>query len=346
VQCFLRNNKMKRANNLWSKIVSFENLYQAYINARKGKQNREAVAQFSFNLEGELLVLQQELITGCYQPGVYRQFIIRERKPRLISAAPFRDRVLHHAVMDVLEPIFEKRFYYHSYACRKNKGVHRAVNQYQQWAKKYNYVLKVDIARYFPSITHDCLKKQLGAIIKDKSVLLLLSKIIDTSPVQTEHGIGLPIGNLTSQYFANLYLNNIDHWLKHELKVPAYLRYVDDLVLLSNSKSELWQIRDNLALALAGIGLKLHSRKQVLQHTSNKIDMFGYQVTANKRWLRNDNGYRFSRKLKKMSINYQQGKLTFEQIKPRVASWIGHAQHGETKALRYSIFKEIIFIKN
>jgi RNA-directed DNA polymerase len=118
--------------------------------------------------------------------------------------------------------------------------VHRAVNQYQQWSKKYNYVLKVDIARYFPSIVHCCLEKQLSAIIKDKSVLLLLKKIIDTSPVQTEQGIGLPIGNLTSQYFANLYLNNIDHWLKQSQKVPAYLRYVDDLVLLSNDKAELW----------------------------------------------------------------------------------------------------------
>ena len=125
--------------------------------------------------------------------------------------------------MDVLEPILDKRFYFHSYAGRKNKGVHKAVNQYQQWAKNYNYVLKLDIARYFPSIVHESLKTQLKAIIKDKSLLLLLNNIIDTSPVQTEHGIGLPIGNLTSQYFANLYLNGIDHWPKQLQRIPAYL---------------------------------------------------------------------------------------------------------------------------
>jgi len=133
---------MQRIGKLWPQFITFENLYLAYLKARKGKQRRDAVAVFSFDLENNLLQLQRELAKGRYQPGEYRQFIIRERKPRLISAAPFRDRVVHHALMNVLEPIFEKRFYYHSYACRPDKGVHRAADKYQQWATRYAYVLK------------------------------------------------------------------------------------------------------------------------------------------------------------------------------------------------------------
>jgi len=336
---------MKRINNIWDNIIAFDNLYYAYLNARKGKQNRESVAAFSFNLEQELHALQFELTTGTYQPGEYRQFTIKERKPRLISAAPFRDRVVHHAVMNILEPILDKRFYYHSYACRKSKGVHKAVNQYQQWANQYAYVLKVDIARYFPSIRHSCLKQQLRAIIKDKPVLTLLDVIIDSSPTGDIVNTGLPIGNLTSQYFANLYLNNIDHWIKQVKKVPAYLRYVDDLFLMSNEKAQLWAVRDDLQQQLETIGLTLHKQKQTLHQTSERVDILGYKISKNKRWLRNDNGVRFQRKLKRYAKQYNQGNASWQEIQPNVQSWIGHALHGETYILREVIFSQYVFSK-
>jgi RNA-directed DNA polymerase len=333
---------MKRIGNLWQQVISVDNLWLAYKKAKKGKANRDSVAAFSFNVEVELHALQEALLTGMYQPGKYRQFIIKERKQRLISAAPFRDRVVHHAIMNVLEPILDKRFYYHSYACRKGKGVHKAVVQYQQWAEKYPYVLKLDIARYFPSINHKTLKNQLQSIIKDKSLLNLLDLIIDASPTP-EDFIGLPIGNLTSQYFANLYLNEIDHWLCTLPQVKGYLRYVDDLMILGESKVELWQLKNILEQQLQKLGLQLHIKKQQLMRTTERVDILGYVVSKDKRWLRNDNGHRFQRKLKHKATLYKQGKLEMAEIKPSVASWIGHAKHGETLALRKKIFTACVF---
>ncbi|MFL0797274.1 MAG: RNA-directed DNA polymerase [Cellvibrionaceae bacterium] len=328
---------VKRIGNLWPQITGFDNLLAAYYKARLGKQTRNAVANFSFNLEEELLLLQHQLQAGSYHPGAYRQFIIRERKPRLISAAPFRDRVVHHAVMNVLEPILDKRFYFHSYACRQGKGVHKAVDQYQQWAKRYAYVLKVDIARYFPSIRHDVLKAQLQKIIKCKPTLQLLDSIIDSSP--SENAVGLPIGNLTSQYFANLYLNDVDHWLKQVLQVPAYCRYVDDLILLADDKAYLWQYRDALQDKLAEQGLALHARKQQLMRATERVDVLGYTVSRQRRWLRNDNGYRFQRKLKHYAAQYYAKKKTLNDLRPSIMSWVGHAQHGETAGLQVKLFR-------
>ncbi|MEH6824433.1 MAG: reverse transcriptase/maturase family protein [Motiliproteus sp.] len=203
--------------------------------------------------------LQADMVNGEYQPGNYRQFIIRERKPRLISAAPFRDRVVHHALMNQLEPVLEAGFYHHNYACRPGKGTHRAVDQYQRWAKRYAYVLKLDMARYFPSIRHGPLKQQLRRLLKDQSMLALCDRIIDNSPYDSP-GVGLPIGNLTSQYFANLYLNDTDHWIKQHLKAPAYLRYVDDLMLLGDDKAQLWNCRDHMIERLENLGLQLRPR--------------------------------------------------------------------------------------
>ena len=336
---------MKRIGKLWPRVTHFDNLLLAYCKARLGKRQRDAVARFSLNLEQELFAIQYELISGSYQPGRYRQFAIHERKPRLISAAPFRDRVVHHAIMTVLEPVFERRFYYHSYACRKNKGVHRAVDQYQQWSRQYNYVLKLDISRYFPSIVHTVLKKQLRRIIKDKLLLNLLDKVIDGSPVTADGnaGVGLPIGNLTSQYFANLYLNDIDHWLCRQPMVGKYLRYVDDLMILGNSKADLWRLKAQLEEELSSLGLTLHQSKQQLLRTCERVDVLGYKVSRERRWLRNDNGYRFQRKLKKYAWQYRVGRIDWIDLRPPLMSWIGHAKHGQTLKLRESIFDDVVF---
>lgn len=245
--------------------------------------------------------------------------------------------------MNILEPILDKRFYYHSYACRSGKGVHKAVDQYQQWANRYPYVLKLDIAAYFPSICHDKLKAQLRRILKDNALLGLLDLIIDSSPLSqqdknSKQDTGLPVGNLTSQYFANLYLNDIDHWLSQHKSVKAYLRYVDDLVIFGDNKAELWQLRDALSVQLSQLGLSLHSTKQQLMRTNERIDVLGYKVSPTRRWLRNDNGYRFQRKLKRYKQQCQIGLLTKEQVKPSIMSWIGHALHAETTALKDAIF--------
>lgn len=330
---------MKRIKPLWHRIITLENLHLAYRCARKGKQQRPAVAEFSLNLEQNLVQLLRELVNGTYQPGVYRQFTIYERKQRLICAALFRDRVVHHAIMNVLEPEIDKRFIFDSYACRRGKGVHAAVNRYQGWAQRYAYVLKMDVSQYFPSIYRPILFQQLRRMIKDPPLLDLLDIIIFQAPsTQQDDCRGMPIGNLTSQVFANVYLNGLDHFIKESLKAKGYLRYVDDLVLLADSKAQLWGWHEQIKMELKNLSLLAHPHKSHIMRTADKVDVFGYQVSRTRRWLRNENGWRAQRRLAWMSQQYADGLLEWHDIHPRMMSWIGHAQHGETQGLREQIF--------
>ena len=353
---------MKRLGRIWPQVISFDNLLRAYFKARKGKQAASSVADFTLNLEKELLSLQQELTSFSYRPGPSRLFTIYERKKRQIAAAPFRDRVVHHAIINIIEPPIDRRFVYDSYACRKHKGVHAAVNRYQQWSRLYPYVLKMDIEQYFPSVDHDTLKAKLRGYLKDQYVLALLDTIIDAAPPKTgrpdcvwfpgddlltplERPAGLPIGNLTSQFFANLYLDVLDHFIKDQLRVRPYLRYVDDLVILGRDKGELHEIRERIRERLAEDRLRLHPHKAHIYHAAHGIDLFGYQVFPHKRKLRNDNGHAFYRRLRKMAQLFHEGKLDWEDMHPRVRSWIGHAIHGETEGLRKSLFASTVFVR-
>ena len=222
---------MKRLGGVWSTVVSFENLLLAYRKARRGKGGSPDVALFTLNLERELFALQGQLRDGSYRPGGYRLFTLYERKPRQIAAAPFRDRVVHHALMNIIEPALDRSFIFDSYACRRGKGVHAAVARYQGWARRNAYVLKMDVAQYFPSIDHQLLKEKLRRRIKDRRVLALFDVIIDTSPevdripvyypgddllTPLERRCGIPIGNLTSQFMANLFLDDLDHFIKQQ----------------------------------------------------------------------------------------------------------------------------------
>jgi retron-type reverse transcriptase len=353
---------MKRLGRIWPDLVSFDNLLSAYRKARKGKQSSPAVAEFTLNLESELLSLQQELTSFTYRPGEYRLFTLYERKKRQIAAAPFRDRVVHHAIMNRIEPAIDRRFIHDSYACRQGKGVHAAVDRYQAWSRRYPYVLKLDIEQYFPSIDHEILKRKLRCYVKDRYVLALLDRIIDTAPIETgrpdcvyfpgdelftpmERRTGLPIGNLTSQFFANLYLDGVDHFIKEQLRVKAYLRYVDDLVVLGRDKRQLHEIRESTRERLAQDRLRLHPRKANIYHTAHGIDLFGYQVFPHKRKLRNDNGHGFNRRLRRLAMGYHTGQLDWDEIHPRVRSWIGHAMHGETEGLRKALFAATVITK-
>ena len=267
---------MKRLGGIWPQLVSFQNLLLAYRKARRGKRGRPGVAEFGLDLERELIALQRELENGEYKPGAYRLFMIYDRKPRVIAAAPFRDRVVHHAVMNLIEPPLDRTFISDSYACRHGKGVHAAVDRYQAWAQSYKYVLKMDVRQYFPSIDHEILKGKLRRRIKDERVLDLLDRIIDGSPdgnaelyyfpgddlfTPLERRVGIPIGNLTSQFFANLYLDDLDHFIKQQLNVRPYLRYVDDMVVLDNDKVRLAEIRSAVRCRLEADRLRLHPNK-------------------------------------------------------------------------------------
>jgi retron-type reverse transcriptase len=349
---------MKRLNNLWQQVVTFDNLLLAYRKARLGKQRKYSVAKFTLNLESELFNLQRQLIDGSYQPSKYRLFTIYERKPRTIAAAPFRDRVVHHALVNIIEPPLDKQFIYDSYACRQWKGVHRAIARYQNWARHYRYALKMDILQYFPSIDHILLKEKLRRRIKDIQVLILLDKIIDSAPpvnlspiwyagddlfTPIERCTGIPIGNLTSQFLANLYLDDFDHYLKEKLQIKPYLRYVDDFVVLDNSKARLHEIQKLIQNFLVGDRLRLHPRKVHIVPTNNGLDILGYVIFPHKRLLRNDNGHRFFRKLRRYGKLSVTGKKYWLDFKPNIRSWVGHAQHADTYRLRVKIFSAVKF---
>ncbi|WMP17279.1 reverse transcriptase domain-containing protein [Thiothrix lacustris] len=350
---------MKRLGYLWDSIVTFDNLLLAYRKARRGKRSRDEVALFALNLEKELFQIQEALLNQTYQPGTYRLFILYERKPRQISAAPFRDRVVHHALMNVVEPLLDKRFIADSYACRQGKGVHLAVQQYQQWAKRYAYTLKLDVARYFPSVDHAILKQQIAQHIKDPQVLWLFDTILDHSPpfppaplvyfpgddlfTPVERRTGIPIGNLTSQFLANLYLDGLDHFIKQELRADAYLRYVDDAILLSNSKPQLHAWQQAITGYLERLRLRVHPAKANIFTVYEGVDVLGYRVFPGFRQLRNDNGHRFTRKLRGFARAYAQGRMDWEDFNPSVQSWIGHASHADTLGLRRRIFGTTVF---
>lgn len=352
---------MKRLQNLWPQFIAFENWWRAWHQARRGKSHSPAAVAFELDLEHELLALQRELADGRYRPGTYRLFTLYERKPRLIAAAPFRDRVVHHAIMNVIEPPLDRTFIFDSYACRRGKGTHAAVDRYQRWAQRYAYALKLDIQRYFPAIDHARLKAKLRRRIADSRILEVLDGIIDGSPLEAagepvyfpgddlltplERRRGIPIGNLTSQFFANLYLDDLDHWLKEQRRVPAYLRYVDDMVLLADAKPDLHDHHAALAEYLSRERLRLHPRKAQVSRTGDGLNLLGYLVFPHRRRLRNDNGLRFRRRLRGFARAYAAGRLSLADIDSSVQAWLGHARHADTLGLCQSLFDAVSFVR-
>jgi len=233
---------MKRVNGLFTQITDFQNLYLAFKKALRGSPHTLEAKQFTFFMEEELLALQSELLATSYRTGEFRHYIINDPKKRLISVAPFRDRVVHHAVVRILEPVYEPVFIYDSYATRKNKGTHAAIIRTQQLLKNAAYYLKTDIRKHFENMDHDVLMRILEQKIKDRKCLQLINTIIKGVPWEK----GLPIGNLTSQFFANVYLNPVDHYIKEVLKVKKYVRYMDDMVFLSDSKNFLKTVQNKV----------------------------------------------------------------------------------------------------
>ena len=228
---------MRRAGNLIEKIADIDNLFDAYYKARRGKQHKYSVQQYARHIEENLTSLRRQILSGDVKVGAYHRFKIYAPKERVICAAPFSDRVLHHAIMNVCKPVFERHLIYDTYATRDGKGIYQAIAKACQGMLKYNYVAKLDVRKYFDSISHRILKKKLCRLFKDVLLLKIFDKIIDSYCVND--GRGIPIGNLTSQYFANYYLSSLDHYIKETLRVPVYVRYMDDMLLFARSKEEL-----------------------------------------------------------------------------------------------------------
>lgn len=241
---------------MYFEMTSWDNLLWAYQRAAKGKRGQPNVAAFEHRLEDNLIALQRELRSHSYRPGAYYNFLIHEPKRRVLSAAPFRDRVVHHALCNLIEPIFERSFIHDSYANRVGKGTHRALDRCQQYARRYRYVLQCDVRQFFPSVDHTILRTILWQKVADPEVRQLIDLILHggAGVLVDEYAMtyfpgddllsalrlrGLPIGNLTSQFWANCYLNPFDHFVKQELRCRAYQRFVDDFLLFADTKSQL-----------------------------------------------------------------------------------------------------------
>ena len=231
---------MKSYGGLFERITSCENLEQAMWRAARGKQDRGPVQRFLGEAAQELTLLQEELAAGTYRPRPYTQFRIRDPKPRTISCADFRDRVVHHAICDVIGPLLERRMISDSYACRVGKGTHRAVLQAQRHCRRFRYYLKMDVRKFFESVDHEILLGLLCRLFRERRLCDLLETIVRHPVPNSVAGKGLPIGNLTSQWFANLYLDGLDHTVKEQWRFRGYIRYMDDIVLWADDKADLW----------------------------------------------------------------------------------------------------------
>jgi retron-type reverse transcriptase len=289
---------MKRAKSLFNQIISYENVRLAWIKARRHKTSKNVVKNFSKNVNINLLKVQKNLKSKPAILSSYSQFTIYEPKERLISVVPFIDRVMHHAIMNVLEPVFEKQFIYHTYACRKGKGSHKAIKYAFSKAKNCEYFLKLDVKKYFDNIDHQIFKRKLSKIIKDKDCLDLLFDIIDSFSTEK----GLPIGNLTSQFFANLYLSELDHFVLENLKPSGYCRYMDDFILFSNSKIDLKKMLNSIeSFCLNNLLLTL--KPYILGKCKDGIAFLGYKISSKNADLLQKSKKRKKQKLK--SINYE-----------------------------------------
>ena len=356
--------------NAAAKIFSYKNLLECYYDCRKRKRYTINALKFELNFETELLKLQKELVSHAYKPGQSICFVVTKPKPREIFAADFRDRIVHHVLVGYLQPIFEAKFINQSYACRKGKGAHRTISDLERYIRKATkgvtkeaWYLQADIQSFFVSlnkhILFDLVKKQ----VKNPEILWLARTIIFHDPtrhyyrkgqislfdlipdhkslfkVATDQG--LPIGNLTSQFFANVYLNELDQFVKHTLKARYYLRYVDDFVLLSEDKDQLIRWRDEIGSFLEDrLKLKLHPRKQILQTVDKGIDFVGFVVKPSHILIRRRAVRSLKEKLWKLNRN--PAVIAEEEMKRTLSvvnSYYGQFKHGKTFGLRSGLWR-------
>jgi retron-type reverse transcriptase len=351
---------MKTYGRLFDDICSFDNLFRAFQRARRRRSSRSYVQSFEHDLERQVLALREELSSGAYRPGPYREFYISIPKPRMISAAPFRDRVVHHALINVIGPIFDRSFLHDSYANQAGKGTHRAVARFQSWMRRYRFVLHADIRKYFPSIDHELLKQMMGRRIRCRRTLWLIATIIDHSNRQEpsisyfdgddlftpySRNRGLPIGNLTSQFFANVYLNGLDHYVREVLRVPAYLRYVDDLAVFADDKQYLYDIRSSIGRFLESLRLDLNQTKSLVHRTGAGVRFLGYRVFPEFRLLPGRSVRLARRRFRRLAREYREGEATLGSVRASVNGWLGHVCHAQARRVTRSVLAEAVFVK-
>ncbi|MFA5169332.1 MAG: reverse transcriptase/maturase family protein [Candidatus Paceibacterota bacterium] len=288
---------MKAYNNLFSQVCSFDNIHLAYLKARKSKRYKKDILRFSFDLENNLLEIKRELENRTYEHGRYREFVVNDSKKRLIKAPTFKDRVVHHSLCNIIGPIFEKTFTFDSYACRKNKGTHRAVKRLSFFLRNNNdlYCYKCDISKYFNSINHGILLSLIKKKIKDERIIWMIEKILSSSFCEKE-GQGIPIGNLTSQLFANIYLTRYGYFAKNILREKMCLRYMDDFLFIGRKHRLRTVAKKSGYFLFKKLKLEINPKKNNIFPVGKGIDFLGYVVFEHHILLRKSTVGRFLKK--------------------------------------------------
>lgn len=315
---------------LYAQIIDYDNLYAAYLAARKGKRYRGAAASYAAHLEENLVNLHNHLVWGTWHPGRAHEFRIFEPKQRDIQAPPFCDRVVHHALVRVVEPLFERRFIHHSYACRTGKGSQRACRAVQRMIRDAHrqspkpYVIKADIKSYFASIDHDILFAAIRRVISCPRTLGLWRKIAQA--YGHEHGTGLPVGALTSQLSANVMLDQLDHHITDRCGVGRYVRYMDDTVVVLPSKPAAQAVLAAMADEVARLGLRLNPKTCILPALAG-VDFAGYRTWATHMLPRKRNIKRARRMLCRTRRQYAAGRISIADARARLMSYLAYAKH-------------------
>lgn len=338
---------MKTVGNLLGQICEYNNAVLAYQKARKCKRYKPEVYKFEIVREVNLLRACEELRNLTYTPGKYKVFKVWEPKERVIMALPFYDRVIQHMKCTYIEPIFEKKFMYHSYACRKGKGEHEASDQLSKWLHELEvvegkkiYALKADIHHYFQSIDHVILKAELRKYIKDKELLIILDRIVDHNGI-FDDGVGIPVGNLTSQLFANVYLNRLDQFMKHNLHIKYCLRYMDDFIILSDNLEQLREWWEQIEIFLHNeLRLELNPKTTIIA-TKNGIDFVGYRHFSDHKKVRKQS----MRKVRSLFRSFRDGEITEEYFDKSFTSRLGHMKHADTYNLIGNLAKQAVEVK-
>ena len=361
-----------KITDVFEKICNFENLLKAYNLAKIGNRYKRAAVQFNFYLESNLFKIRQELLSGDYFPSPYKHFLVTEPKLRQISAPDFRDRVVQHSLVAVIEPLFDHTFIEDNYACRKNKGTHFAlkrIKKFLQASRSYYgknvdiYILKCDIKKFFPSISWDVLleiiKKKIiceksfelikkiitthkicGQIGEQKNNQLdLFSQTIKEEPVSVTNRRGLPIGNLTSQLMANIYLNELDQYVKQVLKEKWYGRYMDDFFIISADKEHLKNVKEEIGRFVAQkLKISLQPKKSFIQRVDLGVCFVGYRIFWDHILIRGSTLLRFQKKFRKKIKLYKKGLLPLEKLNLCQQSFCGHLKHANAYNLKKKMF--------